>query len=264
MNTQRSTAARLLLGVLLASLALAPATADTSDFTLAKSVPNDVFLCVAGRHNPEREFLDKYTAEIFDAIVKAGIVDDALGILGLVLDSDDMAEVERVRERFTGLTGAVDWNDLLSREMVFAERFDWDTQPLRGNIYAGPPAILVMFRCDPQRAPEHYRGLSELLEAGVNEINKLAGKDVLKVEHSQKLGAELAGVRIFERPSLPPEIDVQMTDSGAEELAKLSANNVGRKIAIIFDGKLLSAPTIRARIGSGHAMITGSFSAELA
>ena len=81
-------------------------------------------------------------------------------------------------------------------------------------------------------------------------------RPVLNVDHSKKLGAELSSVRLFDRPSQPPEIDLRMTASGADQLAKLSAKNIGRRFTIIFDGEVLAAPSIRDRI-STSAVIRG-------
>jgi preprotein translocase subunit SecD len=46
-----------------------------------------------------------------------------------------------------------------------------------------------------------------------------------------------------------PSIQLTFTDAGAEKFSALTGNNIGRQVAIVFDGKILSAPTIRSRIG---------------
>lgn len=56
-----------------------------------------------------------------------------------------------------------------------------------------------------------------------------------------------------------PFIDVTFTRVGAEKFAKLTGNNVGKKIAIIIDGEILSAPVVRDTIKQGKAIITGDF-----
>jgi preprotein translocase subunit SecD len=44
--------------------------------------------------------------------------------------------------------------------------------------------------------------------------------------------------------------------------ADLTSANVGRRLAIVLDGNLYSAPVIRERIPSGQAQITGGFTSE--
>ena len=49
---------------------------------------------------------------------------------------------------------------------------------------------------------------------------------------------------------------------GAGAFDRLTAANVGRRLAIVLDGVVYSAPTIQERIGQGRAQITGSFTLE--
>jgi hypothetical protein len=50
-------------------------------------------------------------------------------------------------------------------------------------------------------------------------------------------------------------IGVDFTDDGAKKFERLTAANIHRRLAIVFDGRLLSAPMIQTRI-SGSAVIT--------
>ena len=44
-------------------------------------------------------------------------------------------------------------------------------------------------------------------------------------------------------------VSITFTDEGGRKLSDLTANNLHRRLAIIFDGKILSAPMIQSRIG---------------
>ncbi|RRD69488.1 MULTISPECIES: protein translocase subunit SecD [unclassified Desulfovibrio] len=46
---------------------------------------------------------------------------------------------------------------------------------------------------------------------------------------------------------------------GARIFERVTGENVGRRMAIVLDGKVYSAPSIRERIGGGRASISGSF-----
>jgi preprotein translocase subunit SecD len=53
-----------------------------------------------------------------------------------------------------------------------------------------------------------------------------------------------------------PEVSVTFDHEGADLFEKASGSNIGRKMAIILDEKINSAPVIESRIGGGRARIT--------
>lgn len=57
-----------------------------------------------------------------------------------------------------------------------------------------------------------------------------------------------------------PEVDFSLSTEGANKFAKVTELNVGKIMAIILDGKILSMPRIRERIPGGQVRITGDFS----
>ena len=59
-----------------------------------------------------------------------------------------------------------------------------------------------------------------------------------------------------------PYVSVTFDSKGAKEFARLTEENVGKRMAIVLDGTVYSAPVINERIPSGRAQITGSFSTE--
>lgn len=59
-----------------------------------------------------------------------------------------------------------------------------------------------------------------------------------------------------------PVIDIEFNSDGARLFAEVTARSVNRPIAIVLDGKIISAPTVREPIPSGKAQISGSFSIE--
>jgi protein-export membrane protein SecD len=52
-------------------------------------------------------------------------------------------------------------------------------------------------------------------------------------------------------------VSMKMTPKGRSDFARVTAANVGRQLAIVLDGVVQSAPTIRDKIPSGDASITG-------
>lgn len=59
-----------------------------------------------------------------------------------------------------------------------------------------------------------------------------------------------------------PYVSIQFNAEGAKKFAKITQENVGRRLAIVLDGKVKSAPQIKEAIPSGQAQITGRFSKE--
>jgi preprotein translocase subunit SecD len=59
-----------------------------------------------------------------------------------------------------------------------------------------------------------------------------------------------------------PEIDVEFNDVGSELFAVVTAANLNKRLAIVLDGRLYSAPVIRSPIAGGKARITGNFSED--
>ncbi|MGA2496167.1 MAG: hypothetical protein ABSH20_00410 [Tepidisphaeraceae bacterium] len=57
------------------------------------------------------------------------------------------------------------------------------------------------------------------------------------------------------------QIEVVLTEAGAKRFAEITSANIGKRLAMVFDGKLLSAPTIRSVIRD-KAVIGGKFTAD--
>jgi len=59
-----------------------------------------------------------------------------------------------------------------------------------------------------------------------------------------------------------PYVAVDLDGRGARIFDSLTADNVGRRLAIILDNTVYSAPVIKERIAGGHVQITGQFSLD--
>jgi preprotein translocase subunit SecD len=56
-----------------------------------------------------------------------------------------------------------------------------------------------------------------------------------------------------------PEVIFSLSNEGAKKFLKITEENVGKRLAIVLDGKILMMPVIRERIPGGQVRISGSF-----
>jgi SecD/SecF fusion protein len=59
-----------------------------------------------------------------------------------------------------------------------------------------------------------------------------------------------------------PYVSMEFNSKGAQDFDRITAENVGKRMAIVLDGKVKSAPNIQQRISGGQAQITGTFTLE--
>jgi preprotein translocase subunit SecD len=86
--------------------------------------------------------------------------------------------------------------------------------------------------------------------------------DKIYVTHFLRRRTELTGEYItdaevsFDSQSGRPEVSLTFDRTGADIFARVSGDNVGRRMAIVLDEKVNSAPVLQERIGGGRARIT--------
>jgi len=61
----------------------------------------------------------------------------------------------------------------------------------------------------------------------------------------------------FDPTTNSPIVLMTMNADGAERWARITGANVGKRIAIVLDGRVYSAPVVQTRITGGRSQITG-------
>ncbi|MCM8794885.1 MAG: protein translocase subunit SecD [Candidatus Omnitrophica bacterium] len=61
-----------------------------------------------------------------------------------------------------------------------------------------------------------------------------------------------------------PVVSLRFNAEGARTFAKVTAENIGKRLAIVLDGKVQSAPVIQSAIPDGQAIISGRFTPQQA
>lgn len=90
-----------------------------------------------------------------------------------------------------------------------------------------------------------------------------AGREPILVAKDPSLTGDMlvnAKTEFSSRGFGEPYVSLTLNSKGAEIFANVTATNVGKRLAIVLDGKVVSAPVIREAIPSGQAQISGNFS----
>ncbi|HAS41310.1 MAG TPA: protein translocase subunit SecD, partial [Microscillaceae bacterium] len=63
-------------------------------------------------------------------------------------------------------------------------------------------------------------------------------------------------------PNSQPEVSMRMNSKGTNEWKKLTRANINKRVAIVLDNNVYSAPFVRAEIANGNSSISGNFTVE--
>ncbi|MBI3323245.1 MAG: protein translocase subunit SecD, partial [Candidatus Omnitrophica bacterium] len=90
------------------------------------------------------------------------------------------------------------------------------------------------------------------------------GEQLLLAREPVLTGAALASAQVqFDQSHFnAPTVGLRFNAEGAGTFGKVTGENVGRRLAIVLDGKVQSAPRIQEAIPGGEAVITGRFTPE--
>jgi protein-export membrane protein SecD len=121
---------------------------------------------------------------------------------------------------------------------------------------------------DPERikallgktAQLNFRLVSENNEFGVDELISENGE---KLDVSKRIimsGENLIDAQpSIQNQSNEPTVSFTLDRLGAQKFGRATTDNVGKRLAIVLDGEIVSAPNINEPITSGNGMISGNF-----
>lgn len=66
----------------------------------------------------------------------------------------------------------------------------------------------------------------------------------------------------FEQQTGKPQVGIAFDAEGTKLFGQITKESVGRQIAILLDGEVISAPTVQTAITDGNAVISGNFTVE--
>ena len=101
-------------------------------------------------------------------------------------------------------------------------------------------------------------------DAAIQTIGKTAMLEFRDEEGNTVLtGTDLKDAQASTNPQTGQNVvNLEFSDEGAQKFAELTTRNVGRTIAILLDGEVLTAPNVREPILGGRAEITGQKTLE--
>ena len=109
-----------------------------------------------------------------------------------------------------------------------------------------PPGSEVLYKVDEDRATRRTTRTPFLLKKG-----------------TLMTGASLTDARVaLDSQYGEPYVSIEFDRKGARTFERVTGENVGKRLAIVLDNKVYSAPTIQEKIAGGKARITGRFTME--
>ncbi len=121
---------------------------------------------------------------------------------------------------------------------------------------------------DPERI-KSLLGKTAQLNFRLVKINDEFGVDKLVSELGEELNVSkrivMSGENLidaqpsFNNQSNQPTVSFTLDRLGAQKFGRTTTDNVGKRLAIVLDGKIISAPSINEPITSGSGIISGNF-----
>ena len=132
--------------------------------------------------------------------------------------------------------------ELIGKTAVLEFKLVDDTHPVQDAVKDGPPpGDEVLYGTAERGGKEPFLVESPVLMTG----------DTV-TDARVRPGSRLEG----------PYVSVELNASGADTFDAMTAQNVGKRLAIVLDSTVYSAPVIKERIPGGHVQITGRFSMD--
>ena len=202
------------------------------------------------KNNLLNPYIDKYKSFELDLIISNNNVNILFSKYGLLTINNSALKqsIEIIRRRI---------DDVGTKEPTILQR--------------GEKRILVELPGlkDPERiknllgktAQLNFRLVTENNEFGVDNLISESG-ETLKVSKRIIMSGEnlIDAQPNFNSQSNEPAVSFTLDRFGAQKFGRTTSDNVGKRLAIVLDGKIISAPSINEPIPGGSGIITGNFS----
>ncbi|MDI6796611.1 MAG: protein translocase subunit SecD [Desulfatibacillaceae bacterium] len=117
------------------------------------------------------------------------------------------------------------------------------------------------YALDPARLPVGRQILP--IESKRSDTGRVIRENIVVMSQTLLTGDYISEARVrIDSDFGMPYVSLKFNRKGGQIFAQITGDNVGRRLAIVLDGVVRSAPVIRDRISGGEAMIEGNFSDE--
>jgi preprotein translocase subunit SecD len=103
--------------------------------------------------------------------------------------------------------------------------------------------------------PEPRQGFTGLTLEETGESLYLSPEVVITNEH-------IAGAKVVEGGGEYSAVEIRLTPDGRQRFADFTGAHLNQRAAILVNGRIALAPTIRAQLTEGLVLVTGRFTAE--
>ena len=205
--------------------------------------------------NPVNIYIDKYNTFDLELDIKDNTIRIFFSKYGLISINNSALKqsIEIVRRRI---------DDVGTKEPTILQRGD-------KRILVELPGLK-----DPERIKNLLGKTAKLNFRLVTDSSNEFGSEKLKSENGQILSVSkriiFSGENLVDaQPRLDsqsnePNVSFTLNRLGSQKFGKSTSTNVGKRIAIVLDGEVISAPVIREPITGGSGSISGNFSFQQA
>jgi protein-export membrane protein SecD len=136
--------------------------------------------------------------------------------------------------------------------------------PQRAIDIIGRTAHLEFKLVDDETKPEDARrvGRDVLQQRHLNPDGTYLERPIVLHREAMLSGEAISNAQVQYDQFGQPYVSLTLNASGGRKFSRLTGDNVGRRLAIVLDGQVYSAPVIKQKISGGHASISGSFTTE--
>ncbi|MHB9080850.1 MAG: hypothetical protein ACYC3X_25535 [Pirellulaceae bacterium] len=181
--------------ILLLVVAQHLAAADTAaTVDLRRGVPEDVYLVVQGKHNPERDFQRKYYDEVWKTVLETQIIDRVVKIATSRMEEGQLAQAKAVMAELRKAAEPIKLEELFkAQEVVYAQQMQMSPMPTSQH--------LAIFRVTPEVAASTAEGVKNLFAL----VEKYSNGNLAVVE-SKEGDANVYGITLPDPSPFQPAV----------------------------------------------------------
>jgi len=212
----------------------------------------------------EEQALTKSIEVIRNRIDEFGVTEPEIVSQGsnrIVIQLPGVKDIERAKS-LIGKTAKLEFK-MVNDQVSLASMNSWVTKAKESGIeyktgmrFSAYLRTLNDFLTKEKLLPkDHEMAFEKTVSKATNELTQMIP---YVVEAGTKLsGDQLQDARVqIDQQKNEPYVSLEFKASGAKIFEELTGENVGRRMAVILDGNVYSAPSIREKIGGGRAQIT--------